>query len=145
MCALLKNLLKRFDEVMKHKNIAAKISIPDTEVMKKFDIDMLERVLTNFITNALRNTPEGGIIEYIICVNKDNSVTVSVENSGSHIDASDYEYIWDRFYKADKSRRRSSGGTGLGLSIAKNILIMHKAKYGVENTASGVKFYFTLN
>lgn len=144
LCALMKNMLKRFDEVMKQRNITAEINLPDTCVMKEIDADMIERVLTNFITNALRNTPDNGVIRYSVVANEDNSVTVSVENSGSHIDEADYDYIWDRFYKADKSRRRSSGGTGLGLSIAKNILIMHKADYGALNTDIGVKFYFTL-
>ena len=145
LCLLLQNMQKRFDEVMNHRNINAKMNIPDKPIVKNIDIDMIERVLTNFITNALRNTPDGGTIEYSITVNNDDSATVSVENSGSHIDESDFEYIWDRFYKADKSRRRSAGGTGLGLSIAKNILIMHKAEYGAENTDAGVRFYFTLN
>ena len=54
------------------------------------------------------------------------------------------EKIWERFYRAEKSRNRKTGGTGLGLSIVKNVLEMHESQFGVENTDAGVSFYFTL-
>lgn len=144
LCDIVKKLAGRFDEVTKSRGIKAEVKTPDSPVVKRFDIDLIERVLTNFMTNAVRNTPDGGSITCEVLPKADSSVTVSVENSGSHIEDEDMEYIWDRFYKADKSRRRSVGGTGLGLSIAKNILIMHKADYGAQNTKDGVKFFFTL-
>ncbi|MEJ8554785.1 ATP-binding protein [Tepidibacter sp. Z1-5] len=50
----------------------------------------------------------------------------------------------DRFYRVEESRHRQSGEIGLGLSIVKNILELHGSEYGVENTDSGVIFYFTL-
>ena len=68
----------------------------------------------------------------------------TVENSGAKIAEEELERVWERFYKADKSRNRSSGGTGLGLAISKNILSQHGAEYGVQNTETGVKFWFTL-
>lgn len=144
ICAQLAGVLHRFDEMMKQKSITATIDIPDKPIVKNFDADMIERVMSNFITNAVHNTPDGGNIICRAESNADGSVTISVENSGSHIDEGDIEHIWDRFYKADKSRRRSSGGTGLGLSIAKNILLLHGAEYGAFNTQTGVKFEFTL-
>lgn len=67
-----------------------------------------------------------------------------MENQGDHLSESDLEYIWDRFYKADKSRNRVAGGIGLGLSIVKNILLMHNSTFGVRNTDLGVCFFFTL-
>lgn len=114
---------------------------PSGAVNADFDIDMLEQVMNNFISNAIKNTPNNGNI-YITLTDEDDSVFFSVENEGSHIDENSLDKVWDRFYKADKARERSAGGTGLGLSIAKNILILHNAEYGVENTEKGVVFRF---
>lgn len=141
---LLKGVFRRFADVMAENNIDAECRLPDYTLTKKFDCDMIERVLTNFITNAIKHTPKGGKIICAAKKNDDGTVSVSVENSGAAISPEDLEHVWDRFYKADKSRKRSEGGTGLGLSIAKNILTLHKAEYSVKNTEIGVCFSFTL-
>lgn len=140
LALIMKNISQRFFGLLNQKNISFSLQIPVEAVIKQFDIDMIERVITNFIANAVSHTPENG---NIICTVADTG-EVSVENSGSHINDEDFEHIWDRFYKADKARSRSLGGTGLGLSIAKNILIIHKAEFGAQNTEHGVRFYFIL-
>lgn len=141
ICSLIRDVIRRFEEVMHQKGIMLCENLAESAYCE-FDVDMIERVLTNFIANAVAHTPENGTITITVCQN--DRTMVSVENTGSHIDDADLEHIWDRFYKADKSRRRSSGGTGLGLSIAKNILALHKADYYAENTDNGVKFGFNL-
>lgn len=103
------------------------------------DKQHLDQVITNFLSNALHHTKPGGTIRVSV---KDGCFTV--ENSGAKIAEEELERVWERFYKADKSRNRSSGGTGLGLAISKNILSQHGAEYGVQNTETGVKFWFTL-
>lgn len=103
----------------------------------------IEQVVTNFMTNAVRHTNEGGTIN-IIMEESNGWLNMSFENTGSHIDGDDLEKIWDKFYKIDKSRNRKDGGTGLGLSIVKNIIELHHGKYKVENTENGVKFSFCL-
>lgn len=104
----------------------------------------IEQVLTNFITNAIRHTPENKKI-IVSAVEDDERVKVCVENNGAPIPEAQLEKIWERFYRGDASRNRSKGGTGLGLAIAKNILELHGAEYGVTNLEDGVKFYFYLN
>ncbi|UQZ84696.1 Signal transduction histidine-protein kinase BaeS [Paenibacillus konkukensis] len=101
------------------------------------------QVLTNFMTNAIRHTPENGSIR-IAAVMEEGLVKVSVENQGAPIPPELLDRIWDRFYRGEPSRQRSAGGTGLGLAICKNILELHGAPYGVENTECGVMFYFYL-
>ncbi|GGB52086.1 HAMP domain-containing protein [Virgibacillus dakarensis] len=104
----------------------------------------IEQVITNFITNAIRYTPENKSI--MISTKEENErVKVCVENNGAHIPEEHLEKIWDRFYRGDTSRRRSKGGTGLGLAISKNILELHESQYGVSNTEDGVLFFFYLN
>ncbi|MGW5953956.1 sensor histidine kinase [Bacillus mycoides] len=104
----------------------------------------IEQVVTNFITNAIRYTPEQENI-IISTIEENERVKVCVENKGAHIELEHLEKIWDRFYRGDTSRQRSKGGTGLGLAISKNILELHDAEYGVSNTEDGVLFFFYLN
>ncbi|WP_377865140.1 sensor histidine kinase [Bacillus sp. R86525] len=104
----------------------------------------IEQVVTNFITNAIRYTPEHENI-IISTIEENERVKVCVENKGAHIELEHLEKIWDRFYRGDTSRQRSKGGTGLGLAISKNILELHGAEYGVLNTEDGVLFFFYLN
>ncbi|MGG0150607.1 ATP-binding protein [Bacillus mycoides] len=103
----------------------------------------IEQVIVNFITNAIRYTPEKEDI-IISVIDEKNRIEVCIENKGSHIEEEQLDKIWDRFYRVDASRKRSQGGTGLGLAISKNILELHNAEYGVKNTEDGVLFYFYL-
>ncbi|WP_404456679.1 ATP-binding protein [Oceanobacillus kapialis] len=104
----------------------------------------IEQVLTNFITNAIRYTPENQHI-FISTIEDNGRVKVSVENNGAPIVQEHLDKIWDRFYRGDTSRNRSEGGTGLGLAISKNILELHGVEYGVLNTEDGVMFFFYLD
>ncbi|MGW6184815.1 HAMP domain-containing sensor histidine kinase, partial [Bacillus mycoides] len=104
----------------------------------------IEQVITNFITNAIRYTPENENI-IISTIEENERVKVCIENKGAHIAPEHVEKIWDRFYRGDTSRQRSKGGTGLGLAISKNVLELHSVQYGVSNTEDGVLFFFYLN
>lgn len=104
----------------------------------------MEQVVVNFLSNAIRYTPEQESILVSILEDGD-TVKVCIENKGVHIQSEQLEKIWDRFYRGEPSRKRSTGGTGLGLSISQKILEMHGVRYGVTNTPNGVLFYFHLN
>jgi signal transduction histidine kinase len=104
----------------------------------------IEQVIVNFFTNAIRYTPEQESI--LVTTSEDqDTVKICIENKGAHIPDEQLEKIWDRFYRGEPSRQRSTGGTGLGLAISKKILEMHGVSYGVSNTSNGVLFYFHLN
>ncbi|TGE35513.1 HAMP domain-containing histidine kinase [Desulfosporosinus fructosivorans] len=102
---------------------------------------LISRVITNFISNAIRHTENG---QAIVIAVRDNGQTaeISVENQGNPISVEDRKKIWDQFYRVEA--RTSKAGTGLGLSISKEILELHHAIYGVENTQDGVRFFFSL-
>jgi len=104
----------------------------------------IEQVITNFISNAIRYTPENEDI-IISTMEEEDRVKICIENKGTHIAPEHLEKIWDRFYRGDTSRKRTNSGTGLGLAISKNILELHGMPYGVSNTKDGVLFYFYLN
>ena len=92
----------------------------------------IEQVLMNIISNALKYTPDGGLIE-IYCGSDGSDVWVRVEDTGMGIPEEDLTRVFDRFYRVDKARSRESGGTGLGLSIAKEITTKHGGDIKVES------------
>lgn len=139
---LIESVIKRFYKVIMDKGITiGRQIIGKTKLYA--DWDKMEQVITNFTTNAIKNTYNGGKIIFAIEQNS-NKIIVSVENTGKGIPEEELNKVWDNFYKLDKSRNRELGGTGIGLAIVKNILILHGYKYGVKNTDNGVKFYFVV-
>ncbi|MEK8130683.1 ATP-binding protein [Paenibacillus filicis] len=92
--------------------------------MVRIDINRIDQVLTNIIYNAVKHTPQGGMILLQFTVDE-HSLVVQVQDNGSGIAPEDLPYIFDRFYKKDKSRNTSGGGSGLGLAIAKEIIDFH--------------------
>ncbi|KQX68081.1 MULTISPECIES: ATP-binding protein [unclassified Paenibacillus] len=104
----------------------------------------IEQVITNFLTNAIRYSPEDEHI-YVTVHEELKNVKVCIENKGAHILEDQLAKVWDRFYRGDSARHRSQGGTGLGLAISKNILELHGVEFGAANTGDGVLFYFYLN
>lgn len=108
------------------------------------DVQRIGRVLNNLIGNALRHTPQGGCVS-VEARRSDQGVLVSVRDSGEGIHPSDLPYIFDRFYRGEKSRSRRTGGSGLGLAIAKGIVEAHGGQIEVESQAGkGTQFYFVL-
>lgn len=113
----------------------------DCEVIA--DKTAFEYVISNFISNAVKYTPNGLNIK--IDIEKINNKNIfTIENQGEKIPNEKLSRIWDSFFKGDDSRERKDGGTGLGLAIVKKYLELHKAKYGCENTEDGVKFWFKI-
>lgn len=96
------------------------------------DIQRIDRVLSNLVGNALRHTPRHGSI--MIRVGRvDQYVMVSVQDTGEGIRSEDLPYVFDRFYRGEKSRNPATGGAGLGLAIAKGIVEAHHGMIGIES------------
>ena len=83
---------------------------------------LVESIVANFITNAIRYTPEGGVIELKGSSTHDE-IVLSVSDTGIGIPAEDRDRVFDRFYRVDSARDRASGGAGLGLAIARRAAI----------------------
>jgi signal transduction histidine kinase len=96
----------------------------------------LEQMLTNLLSNALRYTPPDGQIEVAITA-LSKIVRITVRDSGSGIPEDALPFIFDRFYRVDKSRSREQGGSGLGLAIARNLARAHGGDLTATNHASG--------
>ena len=143
MKELIEYILRKFETLFAEKQLKVKLQIPEENILVTGDEFRIEQVINNFLNNAIRHTPRHGIVRLNV-LNFYSAVRVEVENEGASIDEADLENIWQKFYKAEKSRNREAGGTGLGLAIVGSILQLHGAGYGVENTETGVRFFFEL-
>jgi two-component system sensor histidine kinase BaeS len=95
------------------------------------DVERIAQVFDNLVTNALRHTPEGG--EIVLAARaEDGTVQLQVRDNGSGVAPEDLPYLFDRFYRGDKSRQ-ASGESGLGLAIAKSIIEAHGGTISVES------------
>ena len=108
-----------------------------------------EQIITNYLTNAIKNVKEKNGKKFIKIENtinqKNGKSRIEIFNTGDNISDEDMARIWNRFYKVDKSRNRQSGGTGIGLSLVKAIMANYGNDYGAINCEDGVIFYFELN
>ncbi|GGD69460.1 HAMP domain-containing sensor histidine kinase [Paenibacillus nasutitermitis] len=146
---LVKRVHRKFLAYAKEEGIMLLCELPETGLtMNAADEDRLEQVLTNLLDNALRHTQRGARIiisgQYVTRDRK-SLIELKIQDEGQGIPADDLPYIFERFYKADKARKRvtSSGGTGLGLAIVKNIVESHHGRIDVESTV-GEGTVFTL-
>jgi signal transduction histidine kinase len=107
----------------------------DASVPMNADEERLHQLLVTVLDNAIKYTPEGGVIR-VVCRKLAHSVHLEVEDTGIGIAPESLPHVFDRFYRGDKSRTRQEGGTGLGLAIAKWIVESHGGKIRVESKLS---------
>jgi signal transduction histidine kinase len=112
------------------KGLEMEVALQEVEITA--DEDLLSQVWTNLIHNSIKFTPQGGKVG-IDLVREGNTIQFKIRDTGIGIAAEDQERIFERFYKADRSRTRANGGSGLGLAIAKKIVELHGGEIGVES------------
>lgn len=149
--ALLKRVSARFEPQNAERGIDFRLSIGECSPVA-VDAQRIQQILNNLLSNALRYTPDGGVIECRLRVQdslhpgsdlksvqpkKGGWVRIDVCDSGPGIEESALPHIFDRFYRADKSRSRSEGGTGLGLSIARKLAQAHGGDLTAANHPQG--------
>lgn len=143
-----KEVIRKSKVMLEEKNID--ISFDEMQKIEVVaDEFYIEQVITNYLTNAIKNSKEiEG--EKIVKISNDvdiekNKVRIKIFNTGNKIKEEDLNRIWNRFYKVDESRTREDGGTGIGLAFVKAIMSNYKNEYGVNNLENGVEFYFDLD
>ena len=133
----------KFEQKINEKRLKVDVLMQDDNLYVAADRDRINQVVTNLVDNAVKYVGEGGNIK-VSTRTKGDKALVSVFNDGPTIPERDLKYIWNRFYKVDKSRT-SKVSTGLGLSIVRSILTQLGEDIWIENKESqGVTFYFTL-
>lgn len=114
------------------KRLDMQVALQEVEITA--DEDLLSEVWNNLIHNSIKFTPPGGRIS-IDLLHQGKTVQFSISDNGIGIADGDLPHVFERFYKADKSRTRSNGGSGLGLSITQKIVEIHKGTIRIESRA----------
>ena len=137
---LILKITKSFENDIAVKNIGVTHELSARYLLA--DKDKIEQVIVNLISNALKYTPEDGHME-IRTDETSETVVISVDDSGIGISNDDLPYIFERFYRADKSRNRATGGSGIGLAIVKFLTEAHGGAVTVESKP-GLSSKFTV-
>jgi signal transduction histidine kinase len=126
------------------KNLSMTAELPEEPAIVDVDPERVGQVLRNLLSNAISYTPEEGRVS-VQLVEEGSTLRVNVVDTGPGIPAADLPYVFERFYRVDKSRARSTGGAGLGLTIAKRLLEAHGGTMEVTSElGEGSCFSFTL-
>ena len=121
--------------------LASRVS---ADLLVRIAPDKVERVLLNLLANAVRHSPRKGEVAVVVQTDTDH-VIVAVEDTGNGLEPGASQRMFDRFWRADESRARSSGGAGLGLAIAKGLVQAHGGTIWAENrNGGGARVAFTL-
>lgn len=141
---MLRRSLIRFIGKIEEKNLELAVNIPEEQLMVLADQDRIAQVVTNLLDNAVKFCEMHGTLKlWVYCA--DGKVHVNISNTGEIIPEQDLPFVFDRFFKVDKSHNRKSPGTGLGLSIVKKILLQHGQDIWVNSRPGmGTVFTFTL-
>ncbi|MDF2541204.1 MAG: integral rane sensor signal transduction histidine kinase [Herbinix sp.] len=134
--------IRNFETEIKNRNLTVTHQGSCSSVQA--DRDRISQVIVNLLSNAIKYTPPGGNISLELSENK-NYVILRVKDTGIGVAEEELPFIFERFYRADKSRNRNTGGAGIGLAIVKAIMDAHHGKVIVESKVDqGSCFEITL-
>lgn len=134
--SLIERIQSTLGRQFEDKNIQLELSVESNLPDILVDKDRVIQVLTNLVGNALQYTPSGGKVTFLVRRER-SEVLFSVKDSGIGISAEQIPFIFNRFYRTDKSRTRTSGGSGIGLTIAKALVQAHQGKIWAESNGEG--------
>lgn len=139
----LNTVAKRFNPSAQKKSIS--VVIEGTKESFIFaDIERLNQILNNLMSNAIRHTPQNGKVTLAYDTNPEG-VTLKVINTGSALAQEELEHLFNRFYRSGQGRIRAEGGSGLGLAIVKALTELHGGTVGVKNhQKDSIMFYLSL-
>ena len=141
---LISDTLESFSELARSQGIDLQGSVAPGIDPVYMDMRHVGRALNNLIGNALRHTPGGGRVAVRAAL-QGAQVQVEVADTGEGIQPEDLPYVFERFYRGEKSRSRATGGAGLGLAITRGIILAHGGEIRVESTpGEGTRFIFVL-
>ncbi len=144
ICRMAREIIVSSEQRLEEKGLDVGFDCDSENIFVTGDRDAIHQVFYNLCDNAIKFARPGG--KYLISVKENGrQVTVSVTNEGDGIAPEDLPYVFDRFYKSDKSRGLDRSGTGLGLYIARTIIEAHGETIGVESEyGSWCRFTFTM-
>lgn len=145
ICEMGRQILISFEQKIDRKKLDVAFICDDDNMFVTADRDAIYQVFYNLCDNAVKFAKDGGRYEISIVQTKDRKIAVSVYDEGQGISPEDLPFVFDRFYKADRSRGLDKTGTGLGLFISKTIINAHNEQIRAESEfGAWCRFTFTL-
>lgn len=135
---IIEKIIKQQQGALSEKNITLDLQF-EKEYYIKGDQNSLFQIFNNIIENAIKYNVENGQIE-IKALKENHNLVIYIQDSGVGITDRDLPFIFERFYRADKSRNSKNQGTGIGLAVAKELMEAHQGKIKVESNESGTLF-----
>lgn len=132
---LLERVYHAFQPIAARQDVTLALDVPEAVAPIRVDEGRMEQVMKNLLENALRYTPAGGVIQ--LGARSGEQVQLWVKDSGAGIDVEDLPYVFDRFYRADKTRGGSSGKMGLGLAICKALVTAQGGTIAAQSAGKG--------
>lgn len=145
LAKVLESVVPRFQPQFQAKKVRLELFINEMLPPVWADADRVEQILINLLNNALRYTPAGGRVT-LRSWSGERYVVVSVKDTGIGIEPDHISHLFERFYRVDKSRARTSGGSGIGLTIARHLVYAQGGDIWArsEGSGRGADFRFTL-
>jgi signal transduction histidine kinase len=147
ICEMGRIILISFEQPLEEKRLDVEFLCDEDRITVNADYDAIYQVFYNICDNAVKFSYEGGVFRVSVCREQDtkNKIRVSVYNQGDGIAKEDIPFVFERFYKGDKSRGLDRKGMGLGLYICKTIMVAHKEDIRVSSVeGKDCQFSFTL-
>lgn len=145
ICEMARQILISFEQKITAKELDVSFDMPEDKIAVTADSDAIYQVLYNLCDNAVKFSSLGGKLSISINRIRGRKVLVEVYNEGIGIPPADINYVFERFYKGDKSRGLNKSGAGLGLFISKTIMDAHNQKIWAESEyGKNCRFSFTL-
>lgn len=132
----LEKIILQFQAAYQEKKINLHLYC-DEDILAAIDSERFRQVITNLLDNAFKHSPEKSSVAVKVQQAKHKSITtIAVSDEGEGIPEADIPFIWDRLYRVEKSRSRSTGGSGLGLAIVKKIVESHGGEIAVSSVVN---------
>ena len=145
ICEMARQILISFEQKITAKNLEVEFECPEDRINVIADADAIHQVFYNICDNAVKFASDGGVLKISIKQLKGKKIGVEIFNEGQGISPEDINYVFERFYKSDKSRGLNKNGAGLGLFISKTIIEAHGEHIRVESEhGKNCCFCFTL-
>lgn len=141
---LIKEVVKNMRPKFESKSLKLETNLEEDLPSVNVDRDRLVQVVMNLLANAIAYTSDGGQIAVSTGIKNDEAL-ISIKDDGRGISEEDLPYIFERFYRVDKSRSRKTGGTGVGLTIVKDLVEAHGGRMDVKSVlGKGSEFFVYL-
>lgn len=136
-------VMEQFKPQFDKKSLKVETNYVEDKSRLHADLDKISQVVSNLLQNALQYTPAGGTVK-VFMESLTGERKVVFANTGEELAEEDVPFIFERFYRAEKSRSRDHGGAGIGLAIVKELIEAHKGRIGAEVYDNEIRVWFTL-